>query len=70
MDVWNRKEMMDRTGELARIIGERKTFLAKVAASMEVYNVNLIAYVCMTNHFHLLVNTPDGNLADFMRHFI
>jgi putative transposase len=48
---------------------DSKTFLDKLVASLEVYNVNLLGYVCMINHFHLLVNTPDGNLADFMRHF-
>ena len=23
----------------------------------------------MTNHFHFLLTTPDGNLSEFMRHF-
>jgi putative transposase len=49
---------------------DRKTFLEKLGASLEVYNVNLIGCVCMTNHFHFLINTPEGNLADFMRHVI
>ena len=44
-------------------------FLKKLSDSLEVYNVSLISYVCMTNHFHLLLTTPDGNLSDFMRHF-
>ena len=48
---------------------DRRIFLEKLAGSLEVYNVNLLGYVCMINHFHLLINTPDGNLADFMRHF-
>ncbi|MFO7560988.1 MAG: transposase [Desulfobacterales bacterium] len=44
-------------------------FLDKLTASLDIYNVSLLAYVCMTNHFHLFVTTPDGNLSEFMRHF-
>lgn len=44
-------------------------FLEKLSDSLEVYNVSLLGYVCMTNHYHLLVMTPDGNLSNFMRHF-
>ncbi|MFA6013352.1 MAG: transposase [Desulfobacteraceae bacterium] len=44
-------------------------FLEKLSDSLEVYNVSLLGYVCMTNHFHLLVMTPSGNLSSFMRHF-
>lgn len=46
-----------------------QTFLEKLAASLDVHNVSLLAYVCMTNHFHLFLTTPDGNLSEFMRHF-
>ncbi|GAB6096204.1 hypothetical protein JCM14469_24570 [Desulfatiferula olefinivorans] len=44
-------------------------FLEKLSDSLEVYNVSLLGYVCMTNHYHLLVTTPAGNLSSFMRHF-
>ena len=44
-------------------------FLEKPPDSLEVYNVSLLGYVCMTNHYHLLVTTPEGNLSSFMRHF-
>jgi putative transposase len=44
-------------------------FIDKLAESLDVYNVTLLAYVCMTNHFHLFLTTPDGNLSEFMRHF-
>ena len=44
-------------------------FLEKLATSLDVYNVSLLAYVCMTNHFHLFLTTPDANLSEFMRHF-
>jgi REP element-mobilizing transposase RayT len=37
--------------------------------SLEIYSVKLHAYVLMNEHFHVLVETPLGNLAEFMRHF-
>lgn len=48
---------------------DQKAFLEKLSISLNIYNVSLLAYVCMTNHFHLLLTTPDGNLSEFMRHF-
>ncbi len=48
---------------------DREVFLEKLSLSLDIYNVSLLAYVCMFNHFHLLLTTPDGNLSEFMRHF-
>ncbi|MFC1821495.1 transposase [Thermodesulfobacteriota bacterium] len=48
---------------------DQSIFLKKLSLSLEIYNVELLAYVMMPNHFHLMVSTPDGNLSDFMRHF-
>jgi putative transposase len=48
---------------------DRQIFLDKLALSLDIYHVSLLAYVCMANHFHLLVTTPEGNLSEFMRHF-
>ena len=44
-------------------------FLRILFRSLNIYSVKLYAYVLMQNHFHLLVETPLGNLAEFMRHF-
>lgn len=44
-------------------------FLEKLSDSLDIFNVILLAYVCMQNHFHLLVKTPKANLSEFMRHF-
>ena len=49
--------------------GDRKTFLRLLFQSLNIYTVKLHAYVLMDNHFHLLVETPLGNLGEFMRHF-
>jgi len=48
---------------------DRRTFLGLLTRSMNIYSVKLHAYVLMDNHFHLLVETPLGNLGEFMRHF-
>ena len=48
---------------------DRKTFLRILSQSLNIYSVKLHAYVLMDNHFHLLVETPLGNLGEFMRHF-
>ncbi len=48
---------------------DHEVFLEKLSLSLDIYNVSLLAYVCMPSHFHLLVTTPEGNLSEFMRHF-
>ena len=49
---------------------DRKGFLDALADSCETFHVKLICYVMMSNHFHLLVQTPEANLSEFMRHFL
>ncbi len=48
---------------------DRKTLLKKLVQSMDIYTVKLYSYVLMNNHFHLLLETPLGNLGEFMRRF-
>ena len=48
---------------------DRTEFLRLLSLSLNIYSVKLFAYVLMNNHFHLLVETPLGNLGEFMRHF-
>jgi putative transposase len=48
---------------------DRRIFKSKLKVSQEIYSVELLGYVLMSNHFHLLIHTPQGNLAEFMRHF-
>ncbi len=49
---------------------DRRAFLDGLADSCETCRIKLIAYVLMTNHFNLLVQTPQANLSEFMRHFL
>ena len=48
---------------------DRKLFLDKLLFSCNIFNVPVLSYVLMNNHFHMLLATPEGNLPDFMRHF-
>src|SRR5208283_3396573 len=48
---------------------DRRRFLELLRRSLEIYHVDLIAFVLMTDHFHLIVRTPQANLQEFMRHF-
>ena len=55
--------------EIFRSDDDRRAFLDFLAHSLGIYSLTLHAYVLMTDHFHLLVETPLANLAEFMRHF-
>ncbi|NLW35632.1 MAG: hypothetical protein GXY80_09165 [Syntrophorhabdus aromaticivorans] len=48
---------------------DRLRFLSLLQRSSQVYQVSVVAFVLMRNHFHLLVRTPLANLQEFMRHF-
>jgi REP element-mobilizing transposase RayT len=47
----------------------RSAFLAVLGLTMRRFNVICHAYCLMTNHFHLLLETPDANLSKAMRQF-
>jgi len=48
---------------------DRHRFLTLLSESLETYQVALHAYVMMTDHFHLLMQTEKANCSEFMRHF-
>jgi REP-associated tyrosine transposase len=48
---------------------DREIFLEILTKSSRIYNIKIFSYVLMENHFHLLIETPLGNLGEFMRHF-
>ena len=48
---------------------DRSKFLDLLERSSDIYETEILAYVLMSNHFHLFVKTPMGNLQEFMRHF-
>ena len=48
---------------------DREVFLDLLERSSDIYQTEILAYVLMSTHFHLLCKTPLGNLQEFMRHF-
>ena len=48
---------------------DRRKFIELLEDSAEMYSVKVYAYVLMSNHFHLLIETPLGNLGEFMRRY-
>jgi putative transposase len=47
---------------------DRSLFLKSLSDAVERHHVLLHAYCLMSNHYHLLLETPDGNLSRAMRH--
>ncbi len=58
----------DRQQALFEDDEDREMFLRTLAEVVERFNWLCHAYCLMTNHYHLLVETPDGNLSKGMRH--
>ena len=46
---------------------DRRLFLAVLGSVEERFNWTIHAYCLMSNHYHLLVETPEGNLSKGMR---
>ncbi len=47
---------------------DREQFLSYLASASGRYQAVVHAYCLMTNHYHLLLETPAGNLSQVMRH--
>ncbi|GFE59542.1 transposase [Geobacter sp. AOG2] len=47
---------------------DRERFLVYLASATERYGAVIHAYCLMGNHYHLLLETPGGNLSQIMRH--
>ncbi|MBU0728624.1 MAG: transposase, partial [Proteobacteria bacterium] len=45
-----------------------ETFLAVLQETSGMFGIEVSAYCLMSNHYHLLVHTPEGNLSRAMRH--
>lgn len=47
---------------------DREKFLDYLGSATERYGAAVHAFCLMSNHYHLLLETPEGNLAQIMRH--
>lgn len=57
----------DRRGDIFLDDTDRQTFLRLLEKEVRQQAWRLFAYCLMSNHYHLLVETPDGNLVAGMR---
>ena len=48
---------------------DRDLFIRTLKESAQIAGVEVIAYVLMDNHYHMIIETPNLNLSHFMRHF-
>lgn len=47
---------------------DREAFIKVLEETADLWNFRIAAYCLMSNHYHLLLQTPDGNLPRGMRH--
>jgi putative transposase len=59
----------DRREEIFRDDADRKRFLDTLAEACERTGWRIHAYVLMSNHYHLLLEMPEPNLAAGMKWF-
>lgn len=57
----------DRQESIYEDDGDRERFLAILGDVVATYNWVCHGYCLMTNHYHLVIETPDGNLSRGMR---
>lgn len=48
--------------------GDREQFFSYLESATVRYGAQIHVYCLMSNHFHLLVETPYGNLSQIMKH--
>ena len=49
-------------------IDDHKAFIALLQETLEIVNLRIAAFCLRSNHYHILVQTPAGNLSRAMRH--
>jgi REP element-mobilizing transposase RayT len=57
-----------RTEKIFRDRQDYQMFIKLLEETSEMCNIRVAAYCLMTNHYHILVQTPDANIARSMRH--
>lgn len=68
-DAWHHVMSRARRGyELFQGNEDFFCFLELLKDTTDMFHVNISAYCLMSNHYHLLLQTPDANLARCMRH--
>jgi REP element-mobilizing transposase RayT len=58
----------DEKREIFKTPTDRQRFLEYLSSATERYGAVIHCYCLMTNHYHIFVETPRGNLSQIMRH--
>ena len=68
-NAWYHVMNRARRGQVAFPLKQDKlAFIYLLKETSEMFNLNVAAWCLMENHYHLLVQTPEANLARCMRH--
>ena len=68
-DAWYHVMNRGRRGdEIFTDVKDYRAFIDLLKEIVDDYNVKVSAYCVMSNHYHLLVQTPDSNISRAMRH--
>ena len=68
-DAWYHVMNRGRRGdEIFMEVKDYNAFIDLLKEIVDDYNVKVSAYCLMSNHYHLLVQTPDSNISRAMRH--
>ena len=68
-DAWHHVMNRVRQGQtLYENTADYRKFLELLVDTADIFNIRVSAYCLMPAHYHLLVQTPDANLARCMRH--
>lgn len=68
-DAWYHVMNRGRRGEdIFSADGDYDLFMHLLRESAQAWNVRVAAFCLMTNHYHLLIQTPGANLSRCMRH--
>ena len=57
-----------RSEKIYFVDADRNAFIKVLQEAAELWNLRIAAYCLMSNHYHLLIQTPEGNLSRGMRH--
>ena len=63
--------VMNRGASRQRIFideNDRKDFLNILGEISDMFTVRIHAYCLLDNHYHLIIDTPEGNISRAMRH--
>jgi putative transposase len=65
--IWHVTSRGNNKNDIVRSDSDRRRFVRLLAEAVDVHHLVLHAWVLMTNHYHLLVQTPQIGLSDALK---